>query len=383
VVSVVNGDISGCEWDLDRVETEDDWLLSILESNELEEQPFIKKIGNCGTLIVWRELDRLFEETVVETRAKIVHAKMAIVERHLALVFHRFLSGEVKGRQKLSIRINGHRIAAFDPFCRKNEATQSLREEKVWVGDVPVVMQPYILPHHSRLSASDYDYYQDRSDFISNQGAYIYRNGRLMAWGDWFRLVTKGEATKLARVQIDFPNTLDEAWTIDIKKSRARPPHAVRERLGQIVNQIIARSVTVHRGRGQKLFQESQAPLWDRYSDQGGIRYAVNIQHPLIQSLADKLSSTEANKLNLVIESIAASIPFEMIYSDYSTSPRQVAVQGGVDKTESLERLKNLRLALFGDDPGNEALFLQIVKSTHLFEGQADLVEDYTREVFK
>src|SRR3546814_10302565 len=90
-----------------------------------------------------------------------------------------------------------------------------------------------------------------------------------MAGGDWFRLVPKGEATKLARVQIDFPNSLDEAWTIDIKKSRARPPHGVRERLRQIINRITARSVTVHRGRGQKLFQESQAQFWERYPDPG------------------------------------------------------------------------------------------------------------------
>src|SRR3546814_19720084 len=105
-----------------------------------------------------------------------------------------------------------------------------------WSSDVcssdlaEVRLQPYVLPHHSRLSASEYDYYQDRSDFISNQGGYVYRNGRLMAWGDWFRLVPKGEATKLARVQIDFPNSLDEAWTIDIKKSRPSPPHGVRAR---------------------------------------------------------------------------------------------------------------------------------------------------------
>lgn len=103
-----------------------------------------------------------------------------------------------------------------------------------------------------------------------------------MAWGDWFRLVPKGEATKLARVQIDFPNSLDEAWTIDIKKSRARPPLAVRERLRQIISQITARSVTVHRGRGQKLFQEDQAPLWERYADHGGIGFTINAEHPLI-----------------------------------------------------------------------------------------------------
>jgi hypothetical protein len=60
----------------------------------------------------------------------------------------------------------------------------------------------------------------------------------------------------------------------------------VRERLRQIINRITARSVTVHRGRGQKLFQESQAPFWERYADHGGIRFAINEQHPLIASLA-------------------------------------------------------------------------------------------------
>ncbi len=43
-----------------------------------------------------------------------------------------------------------------------------------------------VLPHHSRLSTAAYDDYQDRSDFLSNQGAYVYRNGRLMAWGNCF-----------------------------------------------------------------------------------------------------------------------------------------------------------------------------------------------------
>ena len=323
----------------------------------------------------------MFEDETGQKRDEIVNEKLAVVERHLSLVFHRFLAGEVKGRRKLSIRINGHPVAAFDPFCRKNEATQMLREEKVWIGEVPVVMQPYILPHHSRLTASEYDYYQDRSDFISNQGAYVYRNGRLMAWGDWFRLVPKGEATKLARVQIDFPNSLDEAWTIDIKKSRARPPHAVRERLRQIISQITARSVTVHRGRGQKLFQESQAPLWERYADHGGIRFAINAEHPLVASLGARLSPADADSLRVLLDSIAAALPVEMIYSDYSTHPREVS-QTVADRDKALDRLKSLKLALYGDGPGDPQAFLQIVRSTRLFDGQIETAEKFIAEAF-
>lgn len=381
VVSAVKDSRAGAEWSLARIEEDDNWLISILEPDEIAEQPFFDTLGETGTLVIWRDLDRLLEDEIGQKRDEIVNEKLAVVERHLSLVFHRFLAGEVKGRRKLSIRINGHPVAAFDPFCRKNEATQMLREEKVWIGDVPVVMQPYILPHHSRLSASEYDYYQDRSDFISNQGAYVYRNGRLMAWGDWFRLVPKGEATKLARVQIDFPNSLDEAWTIDIKKSRARPPHAVRERLRQIISQITARSVTVHRGRGQKLFQESQASLWERYADHSGIRFAINTQHPLIASLGARLSPVDFASLRVLLDSVAAALPVEMIYSDYSTHPREVS-QVAVDQEQTMDRLKSLKQALYGGGPGDPTTFLQIVRSTRLFDGQIETAKKFIAEAF-
>lgn len=382
VMSARNGVLAAAEWNLTTVEEEDDWFISILEPADIEAQPFIETLGEHGTMVIWRELDRLFEDETGNRRDEIVNEKLGVVERHLALVFHRFLAGEVKGRRRLSISINGHAVAPFDPFCRKNPATQVLPDETVWVDDVAVTMQPYILPHHSRLSASEYDYYQDRSDFISNQGAYVYRSGRLMAWGDWFRLVPKGEATKLARVQIDFPNSLDEAWTIDIKKSRARPPHAVRERLRQIISKVTARSITVHRGRGQRLFQEAEAPLWERYADPLGIRFAVNISHPLVTALAARLAAPDASALRVLLDSVGASLPVEMIYSDYSTAPREVR-QVPAEVDASLDRLQQLKQALFGDAPGDAGTFRRIVLSTRLFEGQAAVVDRFIGEAFE
>lgn len=382
VISSQDGKRSGAEWNLAQLEDIDDWYVSILESNDITNEPFIEMLENTGTIVIWRDLDRFFEDENGQKRDEIVNEKLGLVERHLSLVFHRFLSGEVKGRKKISIKMNGHLVTAFDPFCRKNAATQILPDETVWIDDNAVLMQPYILPHHSRLSASEYDFYQDRSDFISNQGVYVYRNGRLMAWGDWFRLVPKGESTKLARVQIDFSNSLDEAWTIDIKKSRARPPLAVRERLRQIISKITARSVIVHRGRGQKLFQESQAPLWDRYTDHSGIRFAVNMQHPLIQALGLKLPTDDTRSFHVLLDSIAASLPVEMIYSDYSTNPRGVS-QTQIDEVEVIDRLKGLRHALYGEGSGDPQTFMQIMRSTHLFDRHLDVAEKYIRENFE
>jgi hypothetical protein len=301
------------------------------------------------------------------------------LERHLALVFHRFLAGEIKGMKKLTITVNGHAVAQFDPFCRKNPATQILPEEVIRVSETEVHIQPYILPHHSRLTAAEYDFYQSRSEFLSNQGAYIYRNGRLMAWGDWFRLIPKGEATKLARVQIDFSNSVDESWTIDIKKSRARPPHAVRERLRQIIDRISTRSTTVHSGRGARLFQEATAPLWERYATQGGIRYALNAEHPLIIALKANLDDSSLGRLSLLLDAVPASLPIEMIYADYAMSPRQVA-RPSFTMDEITNRLHALKAALFGNGLVDETSFMEVVRSTRLFDGHMEVAERFIRE---
>lgn len=382
VASSQSGERCAAEWNLDLVDKKDDWLISIFEEDEIHSLPYIDSLSQTGTIVVWRSLDRLFEEETGVKRDEIVNEKLDVLERHISLVFHRYLSGEIRGRKKLSISINGHPVEAFDPFCRKNPATQILPEEIIHIGAASVRMQPFILPHHSRLSAKEYDYYQDRSDFISNQGAYIYRNGRLMAWGDWFRLIPKGEATKLARVQIDFPSSLDESWTIDIKKSRARPPHAVRERLRQVIARVSGRSTTVHRKRGQKLFQEIEAPLWERYADQGKIRYTLNLSHPLVLALAENLHGENQARLELLLQSISSSLPIEMIYSDYSTHPRDLK-QSSLDGESVLERLRTLKESLLGGTKADAETFREVIRSTRLFDNHMDIAEKFIREEFR
>jgi hypothetical protein len=380
VASAKDGEHCGAEWNLDRIDNADDWLLSILDNEDIQSLPYLDRLGSHGTAVVWRELDRLMEDEAGDRRDEIISEKLDVLEKHLGLVFHRFLAGEIKGHSKIAISVNGHAVEAFDPFCRKNPATQMLPEEVVRIDAAAVHLQPFVLPHHTRLTAREYDFYQSRSDFISNQGAYIYRNGRLMAWGDWFRLIPKGEATKLARVQIDFPNSLDESWTIDIKKSRARPPLPVRERLRGIIAQVSGRSTTVHRGRGQRLFEEVAAPVWERYADQGGIRYSLNGSHPLVQRLAARLDQEGVQHLHILLESISASLPVEMIYSDYSLHPREVS-QAPTEQ-DVASKLRALRIALWGDKVGDGKSFREIVRSTRLFEQHSGIVEKYIREEF-
>nr|AAQ95767.1 unknown [Aeromonas hydrophila] len=70
-----------------------------------------------------------------------------------------------------------------------------------------------------------------------------------------------------------------------------------------------------------------------------------------------------------------------MIYSDYSTHPREIN-QRVLDESQTIERLRSLRQVLYGDGPGDAKVFLQIVHSTHLFDGQIDIAEKFIAEAF-
>ena len=379
VVSAQNNVLHSAEWDLNLIDERNDWLISVLSEDEIGKLPFVEMLGKNGTLILWRDLDRLLEDMSGPKQHEVINEKLDALGKHLSLVFHRYLSGEIRGRKKLTVFVNGHNLKAFDPFCRSNSATQRLPEEIIRIDGVRVKMQPYILPHHSKLSATEYDYYQSRSDFISNQGAYIYRDGRLMAWGDWFRLIPKGENTKLARVQIDFPTKLDESWTIDIKKSRANPPLQVRNRLKQVIGKISDRSTTVHRGRGKKLFDEIKTPVWERYADQGQIRYSLNRKHPLVVALETNLEDGAQNSLDILLEAIVASLPVEMIYSDCSTNLKDVR-QSQVTGDEVIDKLEALKNVLFDGKKIDAEGFREVINSTRFFEARTDVVEQYIKE---
>lgn len=377
--------LSAAEWDLDLIDKKDEWVLKTYGNKELKNIPHIDLLSEnpneSGTLVVWRKLDRIFENEVDEKKSELIGEKIDLLDKHLSLVFHRFLQGDVKNYNKLTIKINGHKLNPFDPFCKENLATQALPEEYVSIGEETIKITPYILPHHSRLTEAEYRFYQDRSDFLSNQGAYVYRNGRLMVWGDWFRLVPKGEATKLARVQIDFTNALDEEWTIDIKKSRASPPPIVRERLKQIIKQISNTSIRVHKGRGQKLYQETASPVWERYATQEGVSYAVNKSHPIVNSLYKRLDKKSQRDLNVLLSAVSTALPIEMIYSDYSTRPKEILQHTQYDDIE--ERLRMLKEAIFNDNSFSEETFLEVIKSIRGFDKKMDKVRFFINQEFE
>ena len=132
---------------------------------------------------------------------------------------------------------------AWDPFLVEHAATWHSPVVNFSSAGGTVEVQCHILPHKDKLNQKEYDSAAGINGWTEQQGFYVYRNKRLLLGGSWLglgmdrkRLWTKEEAYCLARIRLDISNAADSDWKIDIRKSVAIPPFALRAKLIRLAN---------------------------------------------------------------------------------------------------------------------------------------------------
>lgn len=261
------------------------------------------------------------------------------------MVFHRFLEPPAA----LTIWINGLRIAPWDPFLRGEAATQHLAEESLTLADQHMVVRPYVLPHHSRLAAEVHQRAAGPGGWNARQGFYIYRNRRLLVPGDWLNLgFQKEEHSKLARIQVDLPTTLDDAWQIDVKKSTAKPPGPLRDELRRIAKVTRARATEIYRHRGKVIARSAarnDSFVWNRVVRRGKVFYRVNRDHPLVRETLVSSNQHRA-EVEALLRMIEETVPTPLISLDDSQNPgEQAAPFEGAALTEVENLLRRTYLS--------------------------------------
>lgn len=323
-------------WDLDYVHETGEWrLLKEAAPGPPARSAPLEELAS-GTVVVWENLDRLVEGAAVEDeRAQLRFLEVAeAVEKHLSMVFHRFLEAPTE----LTIWINGQPISPWDPFLRGETATQQLAEETFSVGGERVVVRPYVLPHHSRLSADVHQRAAGPGGWNARQGFYIYRNRRLLVPGDWLQLgFQKEEHSKLARIQVDIPTALDGAWQIDVKKSTARPPGVLRDELRRIAKVTRKRATEIYRHRGKVIARSAARDdsfVWKRIVRRGKVAYRVNREHPVVRETLTS-SNGQGAHVESLLRMIEETVPSPLISLDASqTRDEQAAPFEGAPMAE-------------------------------------------------
>jgi len=361
VLSKQKDKITCCEWDLDLISrsNESRWLLHVLPNKELKKNKILSELydeyisGNSsGTIVIWREIDRIDDGISKSQQESYLNGLISDSQQHLELVFHRFLSPD-PGHKKLNIYLNNNSLEAFDPFNSRHDTTVELREETFPCGKDKISTQPFVLPHHNKISKDEYQKYAGKEGYLQNQGFYVYRNRRLIIKGTWFRLMKKAELTKLVRVRVDIPNSLDHLWKIDVKKSNASPPESIRNELKRVISRIECSGKKVYEQRGKKLASSIKTPAWERRAAEGKIYYEINRKHPLVRQLHDTISSDHGIMLNNLFRMFEGSFPTDLFFSDIASSPEQLHRPGFED--EQLSRILDDYIDFWGMDDDTTA----------------------------
>jgi hypothetical protein len=361
VASRRNGQTVALAWDIDEIAARARWEAIVPDTlprspltDRLEERPH-------GTLVYWERMDAIGGLSGLDKETFFL--RVQDIRAHAGMVFHRFLGGDAR---RLTITINGRPVRPWDPFLRAHSATILMPSERLRRAGASIVVTPYVLPHRDRFANdSEYEAAGGPGGWGERQGFYVYRGRRLVVAGGWLglggtRAWTREESSRLSRIAIDLPLGVDAEWRIDVRKSLARPPGALRAQLTAIgaACREKAREVFAWRGnRGRRRTPESDDdPLWiaDRFGKR--LIYRISRTHPAVHMIADLLGE-KANLLDGLLALVERSVPVERIWLDVSEA--EGAGQAPLDAAESAElagRIAALLVAMPSDVPVTEKL---------------------------
>ncbi|MBV6787614.1 ATP-binding protein [Xanthomonas perforans] len=370
VVSRKDGQLAARCWDLDLVISEDEWILKLLNEEDIGQLPQVDRIGPTGTLVLWQKLDRL--DAVSEHQDEVYTAfnqLFRVARPHLAITFHRFIAPPPGDSPlKVSMQINGADIEAIDPFAQLSAPHSDAHEvETLRTSNGDIIVQGFTLPHHQRLSNEQLIAMELGSSLIETQGLYVYRSRRLISGGSWLGMARRAELTKLLRVRVDVPTSLDSEWSIDVRKSRMRIPSAARARLRPLVERMTESARRPYTYRGARQAAAPGVPLWERVKERGTIRYQIRRDHPMIEAL-QQATGTRSN-VDAILLAIEATLPLESLFSDVAESPKTLRQQE-IETDELLQLLASFVEAIA---PGKDTLpvaIAELILATPVFSTQ-------------
>jgi hypothetical protein len=362
VISLTDGQLRTAQWDLEECERRRTWWLERPDPGELPREPISILEQQCrGTAIIWEKLDRL----------ESAGGEQAILEAadHLSLAFHRFLAGEICG--PFTILLNERPLDVIDPFLEGHARGQALHVTTIPIGAHEITVSPFVLPFPSRLKPADLERAGGRESLRTAHGFYIYRGGRLVVPGGWFRIVPADDLVRLARVRVDVPVELDHLWKVDIRKAVAEPPPMLRPHLRRIVGAVALRSRKVYTHRGTPADDVDRVPLWKRHDlRDAGAAWLINREHPIVQWILDGADAARAGVLLKLLED---NLPVHDIHI-HTANDQPLADPTDLNEA-ALEALARQIVRAFTDAPEVAKRLLDSLPVTEPFNRDPDMAQ--------
>ncbi|MEH7419060.1 ATP-binding protein, partial [Neobacillus drentensis] len=220
-----------------------------------------------------------------------------------------------------------------------------------------------------------------------HQGFYIYRENRLLYFGDWMGLHPKDAASQLARVRIDLPNEADSDWQVDIKKSGINLPEESKRRLEAIsgIARKVSKEIFYFRTQGKTPEQTFKGSLntWEQSGREDGPQFVLNRNHPIITELLNRMDDETSKLFNLYLRFVQLGSPSNIIDSpkvpeeiiqEVSDAQKELVIQFAstilkLKVADNEEQLLNILLTQPAFDGLNRATLKKIIMEADLIDG--------------
>lgn len=220
------GPLLKATWDLDHIAKSEKWEL-LLGPPGPEEAKLLDTVagGESGTVVLWENVDRLLREYAkpdgkfAKNALKRYQDNLAF---HVSMVYQRFLDRADGRARTLEIRINGVPVPPWDPFgIAVTKAPIAEKTQEVEIDEsrrASFTVRAFVLPRKDEYADAE----SAKEARLSNdmQGIYVYRENRLIHGPDWLDMFRQEPHLTLCRVELSFDHNLDDAFQVDIKKSR-------------------------------------------------------------------------------------------------------------------------------------------------------------------
>lgn len=251
-------------------------------------------------------------------------------------------------------------------------------DEKLSIEGEQVLVSAYMLPHISKMTRAEKEALGGSEGLTKNQGFYVYRNKRLLVWGTWFRMHRKDELSKLARIRVDIPNSLDHLWTLDIRKSTAVPPDVIKRNLERIVERISNGSKRAWTFRGKREISDQGCHLWNKEQAREGVQYVLNRDHVFLKMLSESLDSDQKHILFSYLKLVEGNLPLNQLYVDLNNEER---VNVRKEKDAEAEAMDFAKIILENiKDSSSRKEQIQLMLQTDPFCNYKSIVEMLTME---
>lgn len=300
--------------------------------NTVEFKKEIDKLNKDGhgTIICWKNWDR-----APEGKNDFI-ALITKISNYCAVCFHRFIESGIK------IFSHDELLKPINPIPKDSQKYSELPLK----AHENSKQTAYILKH-PKFWDQEYDSmpqinsYKLFNGFQSQQGIYIYRCNRLLnPNGGWLGVIKPINSSKLARVTIDYPNSADNLWSLDITKTNATIPYEFKKEIEKLIENTklesvskITRGVASISNKIKNLYDNSL--IWQEREDKDVrcYRYSPDINHPIFQDLLES-KKIDKKTLDFIFNLLSDNLPVARIIENNDND------SGKHDRMDRPEELK-------------------------------------------